>query len=103
MTDWEEHRRDETAAATLLGDSHVTICHAVTASHANALNCLDVGHLLQFMDIAACMAAERHCKTNCVTLSMDDLHFDHDVPLGAQIRLDAQINRVCHCQPSRRP
>ena len=77
-----------------LGDSRVTMCKVVTATLADARGHLDVGCLLQLMDIAACLSAEKHCKLNCVTLSMDDLHFDCEVPVGATVKLDAQINKI---------
>ena len=77
-----------------LGDSRVTMCKVVSANSADARGHLDVGCLLQLMDIAACLSAEKHCKLNCVTLSMDDLHFDCEVPVGATVRLDAQINKI---------
>ena len=76
------------------GDSRVTMFKVVTATLADARNRLEIGCLLQFMDIAACLSAEQHSKLNCVTLSMDDLHFEHTVPLGVTVRLDAQINKV---------
>ena len=77
-----------------LGDSKVTVFKVITSTYADARGNLDIGCLLQWMDIAACLSAEQHCKTSCVTLSMDDLHFHRVVPLGATIRLDAQINKV---------
>ena len=77
-----------------LGDSRVTMFKVVTSTYADARRCLDVGCLLQWMDIAACLSAEQHCKLNCVTLSMDDLHFEHSARLGVTIRLDAQINKI---------
>ena len=77
-----------------LGSSLVTVCKVVTSALADARGHLDAGWLLQFMDIAACLAAEKHCQVNCVTLAMDDLHFDAVVPVGATVRLDGRINRI---------
>ena len=84
----------DSAALPTLGSSLVTVCKVVTAALADARGHLDAGWLLQFMDIAACLAAEKHCHVNCVTLSMDDLHFDASVPVGAVVRLDGRINRI---------
>jgi len=78
----------------LIADSHITMYKEVTSAFVNAQDALDVGVILQWMDIAACLAAERHTKTSSVTLSMDDLHFDTTVPLGSTVRLDATIHKV---------
>ena len=77
-----------------LGDSKVSVFKTVTSLVTDARGRLDAGSLLQFMDIAACLSAEQHCKLSCVTLSMDDLFFEAWAPLGVTIRLDAQITKV---------
>ena len=82
------------ADVATLRESRVTVCKIVTHTYADAQGHLDVGFLLQWMDIAACLSAEKHCKKNCVTLSMDDLHFDAVVPLGMIVRLEGQINKI---------
>ena len=51
-----------------LGDSRVTMYKECTQAVSDAHGTLDVGIILQWMDIAACLSAERHCQTNAVTL-----------------------------------
>lgn len=77
-----------------LSSTHVTMYKECTSAFVDARAQLDVGVVLQWMDIAACLSAERHAQTNAVTLSMDDLHFDVPVQLGSTVRLDAQVNKV---------
>ncbi len=86
--------RESQSGTRMIADSRVTMFKEVTSAFVNAQDVLDVGIILQWMDIAACLAAERHTKTSSVTLSMDDLHFDTTVPQGATVRLDATIHKV---------
>eukprot|EP00930_Biecheleria_cincta_P042748 TRINITY_DN29412_c1_g1_i1.p1 TRINITY_DN29412_c1_g1~~TRINITY_DN29412_c1_g1_i1.p1 ORF type:complete len:116 (+),score=15.91 TRINITY_DN29412_c1_g1_i1:67-414(+) len=58
--------------------SHVTLLKDVDASVCDHHNTLFLGHLLEWMDAASCLAAEKHCSRSCVTLVMDDLDFTQD-------------------------
>src|SRR5512144_2381401 len=50
------------------------------------------GMLMQWIDIAAGIAAARHAGGPVVTASMDRLHFLHPVALGEVVILQAQVN-----------
>lgn len=52
-----------------------------------------MGPILRWMDIAACLSAEKLALTCCVTLSMDHLLFDSSLPieLGTTILVEAQV------------
>jgi len=50
------------------------------------------GIMMQWIDIAAGIAAARHCGGPVVTASMDRLHFLEPVQLGAVVTVQAQVN-----------
>ena len=52
------------------------------------------GILMQWIDIAAAIAASRHACKAVVTASMDRLHFLRPVRLGAVVIVQAQVNFV---------
>eukprot|EP00795_Rhopilema_esculentum_P000351 gene351-10014_t len=52
------------------------------------------GELLKWMDIVACLAAEKHAEVPCVTASVDDLHIEHSVRCGMVVNLKARVNRA---------
>ena len=88
------HSPETSSGTNLIADSRITMYKVVTSAFVNAQDVLDPGVILMWMDIAACLAAERHTKTSSVTLSMDDLHFDTMVRLGATVRLEATLHKV---------
>src|SRR6476619_2380838 len=54
------------------------------------------GMLMQWIDIAAGIAAARHATGPVVTASMDRLHFLSPVHLGEVVILQAQVNFAAH-------
>jgi acyl-CoA hydrolase len=54
------------------------------------------GILLQWIDIAAAIAAARHAGQPIVTAAMDRVHFLRPVRLGAVVIVQAQVNFVAH-------
>jgi acyl-CoA hydrolase len=50
------------------------------------------GMLMQWIDIAAGIAAARHAGGPVVTASMDRLHFLHPIHLGEVVTVQAQVN-----------
>jgi acyl-CoA hydrolase len=50
------------------------------------------GILMQWIDMAAGIAAARHAGGPVVTASMDRMHFLHPVALGSVVILQAQVN-----------
>eukprot|EP00111_Clytia_hemisphaerica_P007195 TCONS_00020904-protein len=52
------------------------------------------GSLLKWMDIIACLAAEKCASVPCVTASVDDLQIDKAILLGHVVNLKARVNRI---------
>lgn len=54
-----------------------------------------LGPILKYMDICACLSAERLAKTSCVTLSMDHLVFDDTIQVsdGEAMIIEAKVVR----------
>jgi acyl-CoA hydrolase len=49
------------------------------------------GRVMEWIDIAGAIAAQRHCRRPVVTASMDELHFHGSVPLGWNVTLRARV------------
>ena len=52
------------------------------------------GRILQWIDIAGAIAAQRHSGRKVVTASMDDMHFAVPIQLGDVVVLKAAVNYV---------
>lgn len=52
------------------------------------------GRILQWIDIAGAIAAQRHGRRKVVTASMDDMHFVIPIKLGDIVILRASVNYV---------
>lgn len=52
------------------------------------------GRILQWIDIAGAIAAQRHCQHKVVTASIDDMHFVEPIKLGDIVVLHASVNYV---------
>ncbi|KAM9262094.1 acetyl-coenzyme A thioesterase [Morus bassanus] len=72
----------------------VCMCQTVVPAHANHRGELSAGQLLQWMDDAACLAAEKHAGVSCVTVSVDDIQFEEAARVGQIITIKAKVNRV---------
>lgn len=66
----------------------------VLPSDTNALGTAFGGKIMQWIDVAAAVAARRHSGTVAVTASIDSLHFERPVQKGDVIVLLARVNRV---------
>src|SRR5437667_12134314 len=75
-------------------DSQVTMIELVLPNDTNMLNNLLGGRLMHWMDIAAAMAASKHCNTVAVTASVDGLVFHHPIRLGNIVTLKSSVNRA---------
>ena len=65
----------------------------ISQGHCDDGGVLQFGQLLQWMDIAACLSAERHAHLNAVTLVMDDLSVESvAVRVGDIVRLEGVVN-----------
>ena len=75
-------------------ESQVTMIELVLPNDTNILNNLLGGRLMHWMDIAAAMAAARHCNHVAVTAVVDDLSFHEPIRLGNIVSLKASVNRA---------
>ncbi len=72
--------------------SAVTATHMVLPSDTNAHGTAFGGKIMQWMDIAAAVAAGRHCCAPVVTVAVDDLHFAAPIRLGDVVIVRACVN-----------
>ena len=49
---------------------------------------------MYWMDIAAAMAAGKHCNAPCMTASVDNLSFKNPIKLGNIVHIEAKISRA---------
>jgi acyl-CoA hydrolase len=75
-------------------DSQVQMVELVLPNDTNILGNLLGGRLMHWMDIAAALAASRHCNNVAVTASVDNLNFHMPIKLGNIVRLKASVNRA---------
>ncbi len=66
----------------------------VLPNDTNQLGNLLGGRLMEWMDIAAAVSAQRHSHRVCVTAGVDDLVFHQPIRLGEVVTLRATVNRV---------
>jgi acyl-CoA hydrolase len=77
-------------------DSHTIMNELVLPNDTNTLNNLMGGRLLHWMDIAAAIAAQKHCNRIVVTASVDSVSFKHPVKLGDVISIESKVTRAFH-------
>ena len=75
-------------------DSRTIMTDMVLPSETNPLNNLFGGELLARMDRAASIAARRHSRQITVTASVNHVAFNHSVPLGSVVTVEAAISRA---------
>jgi acyl-CoA hydrolase len=76
--------------------SRVETCQIVLPGLTNVLGGIFGGALMQWIDVAAAIAASRHAGAPAVTASMDRLHFLRPARLGEVVIIQAQVNFVAH-------
>lgn len=75
-------------------ESLTIMTELVLPNDTNTLNNLMGGRLLHWMDIAAAIAAQKHCNRTVVTASVDNVSFKHPIKLGAIVSIEAQVTRA---------
>ena len=73
--------------------SKAILTEIVLPNDTNNLNNLMGGRRLHWMDIAAAITAHRHSKRTCVTAAVNNVSFDHPIPRGSIVTLEANISR----------
>ncbi|NUO83881.1 acyl-CoA thioesterase [candidate division KSB1 bacterium] len=83
-----EHPNDFAAATT------AEMMEIVLPNDANLLGNILGGKVMHLIDVAAAVAAFRHCKRPVVTASVDYLEFRHPIKVGELIILKSALNRA---------
>lgn len=75
-------------------DSFVIIKELVLPNDTNVFGHLMVVRLMYWMDIAAALAALKHCASPTVTASVDNISFENPVKLGNVVHIEARVSRA---------
>lgn len=73
-------------------ESRVEMTEMVLPQDTNYHGTVFGGRVLQWIDIAGAISAQRHCRGKVVTASMDDMHFVVPIHLGDVVVLQASVN-----------
>jgi acyl-CoA hydrolase len=66
----------------------------VLPNDTNVFGNLMGGRLMYWMDIAAAIAAQRHCNAAVVTASVDNISFENPIKLGNTVHVEAKVSRA---------
>ena len=77
-----------------VSESRTTLTEIVLPDHANPLGYLRGGKLVDWMDIAAEVAAQRHAGLPAVTVSLDRMTFTKPILVGDIVTITAQVTRA---------
>lgn len=75
-------------------ESLTILTEIVLPNDTNNLKNLFGGRLLSWMDRASAIAAHRHCKRIVVTGSVNNVSFNHPVPQGSIVTIEAKVSRA---------
>src|SRR5215208_7345504 len=75
-------------------DSHIMMTEIVLPNDTNVFGSLMGGRLMYWMDIAAAIAAQRHCNAPVVTASVDNISFQNPIKLGNTVHIEARVSRA---------
>jgi acyl-CoA hydrolase len=74
-------------------DTYVIMSELVLPNDTNTLGNLMGGRLMHWMDIAAAIAAQKHCNCPVVTASVDNVSFNNPIKLGNLLTIEAKLTR----------
>ncbi len=77
-------------------ESFVAMTELVLPNDTNTFGNLMGGRLMYWMDIAAALAAMKHCGAPVVTASVDNISFESPIKLGNVVHIEAQVSRAFH-------
>lgn len=77
------------AAASL-----IIMTELVLPNDTNTFGNLMGGRLMYWMDIAAALAAQKHCNAPVVTASVDNISFENSIKLGNAVHIEANVTRA---------
>lgn len=75
-------------------DSLTIMTELVLPNDTNIFGNLMGGRLMYWMDIAAALAAQRHCNAPVVTASVDNISFENPIKLGNVVHIEAKVTRA---------
>ena len=75
-------------------DSLVIMTELVLPNDTNTFGNLMGGRLMYWMDIAAALAALKHCGSPVVTASVDNISFEAPIKLGNVVHIEAKVSRA---------
>jgi acyl-CoA hydrolase len=75
-------------------DSHTMMTELVLPNDTNVFGNLMGGRLMYWMDIAAAIAAQRHCNAPVVTASVDNISFENPIKLGNTVHIESIVTRA---------
>jgi acyl-CoA hydrolase len=74
-------------------ESLTIMTELVLPNDTNTFGNLMGGRLMYWMDIAAALAAMKHCATPVVTASVDNISFEAPIKLGNVVHIEAKVSR----------
>ena len=74
-------------------DSLTMMTEIVLPNDTNVFGNLMGGRLMYWMDIAAAIAAQKHCHAPVVTASVDNISFENPIRLGNTVHIEAKVSR----------
>jgi acyl-CoA hydrolase len=75
-------------------DSLVIMTELVLPNDTNNFGNLMGGRLMYWMDIAAALAAAKHCAAPVVTASVDNISFESPIKIGNVVHIEAKVSRA---------
>ena len=75
-------------------DSLVVMTELVLPNDTNLYGNLMGGRLMYWMDIAAALAAGKHCNAPVVTASVHNISFESPIKLGNVVHIEAKVTRA---------
>ena len=75
-------------------ESLVMMTELVLPNDTNTFGNLMGGRLMYWMDIAAALAAMKHCAAPVVTASVDNISFENPIKIGNVVHIEAKVTRA---------
>lgn len=75
-------------------DSYTLMTEIVLPNDTNVFGNLMGGRLMYWMDIAAAIAAQKHCNAPVVTASVDNISFENPIKIGNTVHIEAKVSRA---------
>ena len=86
----------EGPAGRPVSESRTEMVQLTLPEDANVLGDVLGGRVMHLVDLAAAVAAARHCRSIVVTASVDHLDFRNPIHVGELVVLKASVNRAFH-------